>query len=247
MFWLLIITLSILVVYYYHLSGVRYNQICEEGMGVELKLKGHLSDKEMMKAWVREHLPQHASLLPRTHYKTKDVRDLEKYLGSDECPNRYVLKNTHGSRMNIVVNDKRVVEPHKIKGRARKFLATKFHQTGNEHRRRQLHYEYNDPHIIIEEHLGDVRDLKFHMVDGKLVFLQEFYRGKETVKYPEDAPRELVGVSGDVYKKINELAKSPIRLVRVDFFESDGHYYLGEITFSPAMCKKERPYLFGRI
>jgi len=56
-----------------------------------------------------------------------------------------------------------------------------------------------------------------------------------------------VGVSGDVYKKINELAKSPIRLVRVDFFESDGHYYLGEITFSPAMCKKERPYLFGRI
>jgi hypothetical protein len=247
MFWLIVSLLSILVVYYYHLSGVRYNQICEEGLGVELKLKGHLSDKEMMKAWIREHLPQHAHLLPKTFYKTKDISALEKYLKSDDCPNRYVLKNTHGSRMNVVVDDKRVVEPAKIKGQARKFLSTKFHETGSPQRRRQLHYEFNHPQIIIEEHLGDVTDLKFHIVDGKLVFFQEFHRGAESVKYPDEAPKALLNVATDVYKKINSLAQTPIRLVRVDFFESDGEHYLGEITFSPAMCNKRRPYLFGRI
>lgn len=247
MFWLSVILLAILVVYYFHLSGIRYNEICEEGLGVELKLKGHLSDKEMVKAWIREHLPQHAHLLPQTLYKTKDITALQTYLESEECPNRYVLKNTHGSKMNIVVNDKRVVEPKKIKGRARKFLATRFHETGSIERQRQLHYEYNDPHIIIEEHLGDVTDLKFHIVDGQLLFFQEFQRGRETIKYPDEAPSELVRVAMDVYDKINEIANNPIRLVRVDFFKSDGHYYMGEITFSPAMCNKKRPYLFGRI
>lgn len=241
-------TLSIiLIVLWVFLSQDRYNAICREELRHELHLKGELSDKQRSKDWLRTHLPELREMIPRTIFRTKDIDALREYLKSDRCPQQFVLKNTHGSKMNVVVSNRDAMDADALAGRARKFLATKFHETGKAARREQLHYEYNDPKIIIEEYLGDVDDLKYHIVDGKLVFWQRMRHGEEEVFYPDDASPELHQVALKIYEKINDEAKTPIRLVRVDFFSRYGKHYVGEITFSPAMCTKHRPYLFGKI
>lgn len=241
-------TLSIiLIVLWVFLSQDRYNAICRDELRHELHLKGELSDKQRSKDWLRTHLPELREMIPRTIFRTKDIDALREYLKSDRCPQQFVLKNTHGSKMNVVVSNRDAMDADALAGRARKFLATKFHETGKAARREQLHYEYNDPKIIIEEYLGDVDDLKYHIVDGKLVFWQRMRHGEEEVFYADDASPELHQVALKIYEKINDEAKTPIRLVRVDFFSRYGKHYVGEITFSPAMCTKHRPYLFGKI
>lgn len=225
----------------------RYNGICREELRHELHLKGELSDKQRSKDWLRTHLPELREMIPRTLFRTKDVSTLRAYLKSDRCPHQFVMKNTHGSRMNVVVTNKDAVNPDALCGRARKFLATKFHETGNTARRQQRHYEYNDPKIIIEEYLGDVDDVKYHVVDGKLIFWQRMRGGVEDVFYADEASPELHQVALKIYEKINDEAKTPIRLVRIDFFSRYGKNYIGEITFSPGMCTKPRPYLMGKI
>lgn len=241
--WFILLLLLLSVI----LTRDRYNDICREELRHELHLKGELSDKQKSKDWMRTHLPELREMIPRTVYRTKDIDALREYLKSERCPHQFVLKNTHGSRMNVVVTNKDAMDADALAGRARKFLATRFHETGKPERREQLHYEYNDPKIIIEEYLGDVDDLKYHIVDGKLVFWQRMRGGEEEIFYPDDASPELHQVALKIYDKINEEAKTPIRLVRVDFFSRYGKNYVGEITFSPGMCAKRRPYLLGKI
>lgn len=245
--WFVVVVAIIFTVSYLSMAQDRYNAICREELRHELHLKGELSDKQRSKDWLRTHLPELQDMIPRTIFRTKDIDALKEYLKSERCPHQFVLKNTHGSRMNVVVTNKEAMNPDALCGRARKFLSTRFHETGNTARREQLHYEFNDPKIIIEEYLGDVDDLKFHIIDGRLIFWQRMRGGEEEIFYADDASPELHQVALKIYAKINEEAKTPIRLVRVDFFSRYGKHYVGEITFSPAMCTKRRPYLFGRI
>jgi len=243
--WTIVVLLIITILW---LSQDRYNAICREELDHELHLKGQLSDKEQSKVWLRSRFPELREMIPKTLFGTKDMSALRTYLKSDKCPQQFVLKNTHGSRMNVVVDDKDEMNADALVGKARKFLATRFHETGKPARRRQMHYEYNDPKIIIEEFLGeDLVDLKYHIVDGELVFFQRMHGGEEEVFYPEDASPELLQVATKIYDGINKEAKAPIRLVRVDFFSRYGKNYVGEITFSPGMCAKTRPYLIGKL
>ena len=155
---------------------VRYNDVCKENYEGDLPLKGELSDKQMCKDWVQRHLPQYSKILPRTYFKTKDMGSLYRYL-SNRSIDKFVLKNTHGSGMNIVVKDGKTRDINDLVRRSKEFLKTCFHCGGPTEieylRTKQTFYKYNDPQIIIEEYIGDnPSDYKFHIIDGEIKFFQ---------------------------------------------------------------------------
>ena len=151
--------------------------------------------------------------------------------------------------MNIIVEDKDTMNYREVISKAHSFLKTNFTNSGKgdtAHRRKmQLHYDYNEPSLIVEEFLGkNLKDLKYHIIDGRLVFHQVIHKGRETMLYPNTADKQLEGIALDIYKEINRASNEPIRLVRVDFLETQGReIYLGEVTFSPGACNKVLPPL----
>jgi len=235
------------VIYFHRVDD--YNQICREGLNKALALKGELSDKHLYKLWIRRHLPKYEPMLPKTLFRTKRLDELGAYIGSGRSPRSFIIKNTHGSGMNIIVEDKDTMNYREVISKAHSFLKTNFRNSGKgdtAHRRKmQLHYDYNEPSLIVEEFLGkNLKDLKYHIIDGRLVFHQVIHKGGETMLYPNTADKQLEGIAVDIYKEINRASKEPIRLVRVDFLETQGReIYLGEVTFSPGACNKVRPPL----
>lgn len=157
-------------------SGINYSDLCNDNLEGDLRLKGELSDKQMCKDWIMKHFPEYTKFLPRTYFKTTDMNELYEYLTSF-VHEKFVLKNTHGSGMNIIVDDSRKMDARELVKKSREFLNTCFHcgdttRTGRL-RTKQKHYKYNNPQIIIEEYIGEnPLDYKFHIIDGEVKFFQ---------------------------------------------------------------------------
>lgn len=177
----------------------------------------------------------------------------------DEMPERYVLKATHGCKMNYIVEDKNSLDKDACRKEMQRWLDTTYGVYSME-----PHYT-NIPHrIYVEEFLDfqkDLIDYKIHCLNGVPTFFlvtserqsngDKAMCAKLDIYDMEWMPVQALKLSGkeipgdgkiprprcleqmvEVAKKLSE----DFKFVRVDLYELNGKVYFGELTFSPAAC-----------
>ena len=176
-----------------------------------------------------------------------------------ELPCSFVLKATHGCKMNYFVPDKSKMNVQDCKKEMKRWLRTTYGTYSME-----PHYIPIPHRIYAEKYLCEMKnvvDYKFHCLNGKsefvLVITDRHVDGDSPMKVTIDAfdmewnpIYEVVGSgaeipgSGKVAKPslFEEMKNVAVRLsedfkfVRVDLYQIENRVYFGELTFSPAGC-----------
>ena len=176
----------------------------------------------------------------------------------EALPEKFILKATHGCKMNYLVPDKSKLDIPSCKRTLQKWLDTTYGTYSIE-----PHYK-PIPHRIYAEELLDVSsgglmDYKIHCLNGEpsfiLVCSERNAKGRRmqvtldlfnTVwqvqnQYLRPSGLEVVGM-GKIAKpqrlnnmlEIARILSHDFPFVRVDLYEVNGKIYFGELTFSPA-------------
>lgn len=164
----------------------------------------------------------------------------------------FIIKPNHSCGDYVIVRDKNTVDWRKLKMDCRFWMLKDYYILSQEyqykHIKRKVVVE-----LLLQDNMGRIpNDYKLHFINGKLVFiyvsvdregenkrniydpnwqLLEFsWLSKE--KNPEttkgnNIPRPL---SLDKMKQFGEVVASRFPLVRVDFYDIEGHLYFGEVT-----------------
>lgn len=173
----------------------------------------------------------------------------------DELPNQFVLKCTHDSGGLVICKDKNNFDLIGARKKIEKSLKYNYFFMGRE-------WPYKDvkPRIIAEKYMendgndeaqGELTDYKFMCFNGEVKCsftchnrYQEgglkvtFYdRDWNVMPFERHYPRSIEGLpKPSNYEKMIKLAEKlskGIPFVRIDFYESGGKIYFGEITFYP--------------
>lgn len=169
----------------------------------------------------------------------------------DNLPNQFVVKTTHDCGGVVICKDKSSFDVESAKQLIERHLKRNYYLTCRE-------WPYKDvaPRIFAEKYLSDIefgelRDYKFFCFDGvpKLMFIASERQSKDQETkfdfYDMDF-NHLPIINGHPnstnpivcpanFEKMKELASKlseGIPQLRVDFYESNGDLYLGEMTFS---------------
>ena len=171
----------------------------------------------------------------------------------DELPNKFVMKYNHGSKMNIICNDKSKLNISEV---YRKLERWKNRDFGILYK--EFQYYYIKKRILVEEFLGDnIKDYKVFCFNGEPKFirvgfnlndenhtklrnhydtnweLNDLEMGKKgTIRDPNikiEKPKHL-----DLMLKYAKLLSQEFVFLRVDLYEVNDRIYLGELTFSPS-------------
>lgn len=176
-----------------------------------------------------------------------------------KLPETFILKATHGCRMNYIVKDKNRLDEEECKRVMRKWLQTTYGTYSME-----PHYLSIPPRIYAEQYIEDMNgliDYKFHCLNGKpefcLVcsgrsdkkgesmgvllslfdmewnFIDEIVDYKNEKRGPSDIPKPK---QFDRMKEIAAELSKDFKFVRIDLYEYEGKILFGEMTFSPACC-----------
>lgn len=167
----------------------------------------------------------------------------------EELPNKFVLKCTHGCGYNIICKDKSKLDVENAKRKLNKWLKEDFGAEAGE-----IHYSKIEPRIICEEFIEGIGedvpiDYKIHCFNGVAKFALacvDRYKDLSLLFYDLEWNR-LEYQSKEYYSTkhvskpslLNEMIRIAEQLakdfdfVRVDFFESKGKLYIGELTFTP--------------
>lgn len=227
-----------------------------------LPIKGILSDKLGVRDWVESKIG--SGYLPEL-YGVWDSFDEIKF---ETLPETFILKATHGSRMNITVFSKEsflkanVEEARQL---FKRWMVTNFaFACGLE-----LQYLTISPKIIAEERIitskgRHIVDSLFHCFNGKPMFVEHLV---PIVGHPEQVSYLFHDISWNklsinntfnpsfekpkYFDEMSELAKilsQGFKYVRVDFRESEDNLYFGEMTFTPISGYMEfRPQKYDKI
>ena len=178
-------------------------------------------------------------------------------LAFNAFPNRFVLKATHGCRMNYICLDKSGLNLEQCRREVRRWLNTSYGTYSVE-----PHYR-NIPHrVYCEAYIGEPEalvDYKIHCLNGEPSFIlackarkADAGEGSSVAMYlydlewnPIDGLQNYRGHGpgdGSVSKpsKLAEMLDIARRLskdfdfVRVDLYETGGQIWFGELTFTPA-------------
>lgn len=174
-------------------------------------------------------------------------------------PESFVLKATHGCKMNFIVTSKAEMDVEKCYSEMKRWMNTTYGVYSLE-----PHY-INIPHrIYAEEYLGDMSELidyKFHCLNG----VPEFVLAVSDRKADGDKAMKVTidcydmdwnhlpvvcGAGGEVpgqnriqkpkhFYEMIEIAKKlseDFSFVRVDLYERNNKVLFGEMTFTPATC-----------
>lgn len=169
-------------------------------------------------------------------------------------PQKFVLKCTHGSAMNIIVKDKALLDIQETRKKLNNWLALDFSMVTGMF---ELHYKYIKPRIIaekfIEETDGNLHDYKFHCFHGEPKYI-EFIGDrvnnthvvsattytisweKTNICLNNDRPYEKTFSRPSKLDQMVHLAKElskQHKYVRVDFYYIADEVYFGELTFTP--------------
>ena len=174
-------------------------------------------------------------------YKTFDEIDFAS------LPDKFVLKTTHHSGGVIVCTDKSKLDIEKARRITNRKLSGNLYYWG-------LEWPYKDvePRIIIEEYIGDEKDLKDYKMmcfNGKVkcsfvcsnrqesLNVTFFDREWKQMPFIRHYPASTTPIDKPVnYERMIELSEKitkDMRFARIDFFEVKGKLYIGEITFFP--------------
>ncbi|MBC8008702.1 MAG: hypothetical protein H7067_01235 [Burkholderiales bacterium] len=170
-------------------------------------------------------------------------------LNWDALPSAFVLKTNHGSGWNVLVPDKASADRAAINARLDHWLSQSFFLHSLESQ-----YARIKPCIIAEAYIGNPQtipsDYKITCARGVPLHIQADYdrtdrhtrafldidwhlmKVRDGCQSPEVAPPRPTGLARmlDLAAKLSR----PFPFVRVDFYEDDGHVYVGELTFTPA-------------
>lgn len=165
-------------------------------------------------------------------------------------PDRFVLKATHGSHMNIIVKDNKKDINWK---RQRKMMRSWLHQDIYWCAREWV-YKDIPRRIIAEEYLedkyGELRDYKFFCFNGVPTYFQYDIGRFKTKQYrnyydieknvlpisdgADSLPEEKPDFTDEQFNLMKEMAtvlSDPFQQVRVDFYLVNDKVYFGEMTF----------------
>ena len=170
----------------------------------------------------------------------------------EELPDRFVIKCNHGSGMNIIVKDKKLLNKQDAVNKLNIWMRTDFaFQNGYEY-----HYHDIERKIFAESFIGkdkgDLVDYKFSCFNGVPKILQvmcDRYSGRLRLNYYDMDFKPLYCSRNDHPANYNITDEKPngfdlmvgyskilskdFKYVRVDFYEVNGVVYLGELTFTP--------------
>lgn len=180
-----------------------------------------------------------------------------KQVDFSKLPNRFVIKATHGCKMNYIVTDKSDFNEVKCCREMKRWMETTYGVYSIE-----PHY-WKIPHRIFAEsfleNADTLIDYKFHCLNGipqfVLVCSNRNANGDKAMGVTLDLfdmqwnhipemvsfGKEVAG-NGSVIKplrfdELKEIAKilsADFKFVRVDLYELQGKIYFGELTFSPS-------------
>ncbi len=184
---------------------------------------------------------------------TLGVWDKFEDIDFTKLPNQFVLKPTHASGNVFICKNKDEIDYKKLKKTAQKWLKRNYYLV-----HREWPYKNVKPRIIAEEYMedqiGELIDYKvyafngqcdyvmvcFDRIKGETKFIyydrnwnikKEF--SKDGIKYGDtikiEKPKNL-----DKMFEFAEILSKNIPFVRVDFYESNGNLYFGELTFYPS-------------
>ena len=177
----------------------------------------------------------------------------------DSLPKSFVIKATHGCKMNYVVKDKDTLNLEKCKREISRWLSTTYGTYSME-----PHYTKIPHRVYVEKYLDSMDqliDYKFHCLNGEPKFvltcsnrkidgdkamtvtLDLFDMNWNNIQGIKNVGLEQAG-DGNISKpkcfnKMVEVSKElskDFTFVRVDLYEINNRVYFGELTFSPACC-----------
>lgn len=180
-----------------------------------------------------------------------------KDINFDSLPNEFILKATHGCKMNYFVQDKSKLDIPSCKRTLQKWLDTTYGTYSME-----PHYK-PIPHRIYAERLldasGGLADYKIHCLNGEPSFILVCSERKAQGRrmqvtldlfdtnwhaqnhYLQQSGLEVVGMEKiakpQYFNNMLKIARTlshNFSFVRVDLYEVKGKIYFGELTFSPA-------------
>ena len=169
----------------------------------------------------------------------------------DGLAERFVLKCNHGSGMNIIIRDKNTVNIEDVRSQLRNWMSQDFaFRNGFE-----SHYHWIDRKVFAEELIGDgngeLMDYKFWCFNGEPKFWtindgnghgnwMYFYDiQKNRLQYTRTdftgtSPEEIImPVTYEEMLCYARKLSNNFKFVRVDFYETEKHLFLGELTFTP--------------
>lgn len=187
----------------------------------------------------------------------------------DMLPTQFVLKCTHDSGGLTICRDKSKFDIESAKKKIDRSLKRNYYYSG-----REWPYKNVRPRIIAEQYMedsetGELRDYKFFCFNGevKALFIASERQSKSTETrfdffdanfnhlpitngHPNaDTPPQKPKCFEEM-KRLASLLSKNIPHVRVDFYETNGRVYFGELTFSHwsgfvPFSPKEWDYTFG--
>ncbi len=178
----------------------------------------------------------------------------------DALPDDFVIKATHGCKMNYLVPNKSELDQEDCRKTADGWLKVTYGTYSME-----PHYAKIKPRLYAERYLGDMSgltDYKFHCLNGKPMFVLALTDRKVIPNAPMQVTMDLFDMEwkpiddaivgfgdekagcGNVPKpecfekmcEVAEILSADFKFVRVDLYEKDGKVLFGELTFSPACC-----------
>lgn len=184
---------------------------------------------------------------------TLGVWDKFEDIDFTKLPNQFVLKPTHDSGNVFICKNKDEIDYKKLKKTVQKWLKRNYYLV-----HREWPYKNVKPRIIAEEYMedqiGELIDYKVYAFNGQCDYVmvcfdrikretkfiyydrnwnikKEF--SKDGIKYGDtikiEKPKNL-----DKMFEFAEILSKNIPFVRVDFYESNGNLYFGELTFYPS-------------
>ena len=160
-------------------------------------------------------------------------------------PDSFVLKCTHDSGSVAICRDKASFDLAAAKAKLAAGFRKNFYYDS-----REWPYKGVKPRIIAEPYLGELKDYKFFCFDGtpKAMFIAtDRDKGREALRFDffdmdfvhlpfwnDHLNADQMPQKPECFEQMKELAaelSEGIPHVRVDFFETDGRVYFGEMTF----------------
>ena len=211
-------------------------------------LKSRCADKYAVRSYVEEAGLGHL-LAPLV-----GVYDSAAEIDFGALPDRFVLKTTHASQLNIICGDKSRLDPVDARRKLDAWLATDISWLAGE-----LHYASIPPRIVCEAYLEDapgkrLNDYKIYCFHGtphctmactdrtdaganynvydvewrrKLPYFKSSEGSDRRIEKPP-AYEEMLGAAAVLAK--------PFPFVRADFYSVGGRAVFGELTFTPHGC-----------
>lgn len=182
-----------------------------------------------------------------------DVFESADDISLEKLPEKFVLKLSNGSGTNLLVEDKKQLDPEAVKQLFREFYA----QSGASAGREWVYTTEKKPVVVAERYLedpeqenGSLRDYKILCFNGKPEYIicvagrhtdqychvvydtgwnkQDVVIGDSSAAADYEKPETLEEML-DIAKKLSE----GLPAARIDLYSIQGRIYFGEITFFP--------------